>query len=374
MFDILTLNKISKNGLKHLPTDQFNIVDQCDAPDGIILRSFSMHEMELPKSLKGIARAGAGVNNVPVDKCTDLGIVVFNSPGANANAVKELVIAGLLMSSRRVVEGINWIQAQAGQEDIPAVVEKGKAEYVGPEITGKTLGVVGLGAIGWKIATAATALGMNVVGYDVIPKEHPEWKIVNNLDELYAEADYITLHLAFNKETKNMINAETIAKMKDGVKILNFARGELVDDDAILSALGTKVSRYVTDFPNGKLLGNRDIITVPHLGASTPESEENCAEMAAIEIREFLKYGNVKNSVNFPNCELEYTGKPRVCVAFKGEVADAVKAGIEAAGATVVASECKLRGAVGYALFDLDKTVDGAALEGIEGVTGVRVL
>ncbi|MDR2903667.1 MAG: 3-phosphoglycerate dehydrogenase, partial [Clostridiales bacterium] len=324
MFQILTLNKISASGLSHLPKENFEITDATDTPDGVILRSFSMHDMALPKSLKAVARAGAGVNNIPIDKCSEQGIVVFNTPGANANAVKELVIAGLLLSSRRVVDGINWAQGLAGQTDVAKLVEKGKADFVGPEIMGKKLGVIGLGAIGVLVANACNSLGMEVYGFDPFVSVDSAWSISRgvhkaaSLDEIYANCDYITVHVPFNKDTKGMIGAESIAKMKDGVRILNFARGELVDDTAIKAAVDAgKVSFYVTDFPNENLLGIKNIITVPHLGASSPESEENCAAMAAQELKEFLETGTIKNSVNFPNCDVPYTGRKRACITHR---------------------------------------------------------
>lgn len=316
MYDILTLNKISSIGLKELDS-KYNISDSCEAPDGIIVRSAAMHEYAFNEKTLAVARAGAGVNNIPVDECTKKGVVVFNTPGANANAVKELVVCGLLLTSRKVAAAYDWCKTLKGEgENVGKLVEKGKSQFAGPEILGKTLGVVGLGAIGRLVAKAASDLGMKIVGFDPylndsLKEKLPEGTVfAESLDEVYAEADYVTLHLPCVSETKKMINTETIAKMKDGVRILNFARGELVDSAALKEALENgKVAAYITDFPSDDLIGAENVTALPHLGASTPESEENCAYMAAVEIREFLEKGNIKNSVNFPNVELETAGE-----------------------------------------------------------------
>ena len=323
MYDILTLNKISQIGLKEVDS-KYTVSDACENPDGIILRSFSMHEMELPESLKCVARAGAGVNNIPIDKCTEKGIVVFNTPGANANAVKELVILGLLLASRKVVAGIEWAKTLSGQgAEVAKMVEKGKGSYVGPEITGKTLGVIGLGAIGAMVANAAIALGMKVVGYDPYLTVDSAWRLssevvhANSIEEIYEASDYITLHIPATDTTTGMINSETIAKMKDGVRILNFARGALINDAHMAVALEEgKVACYVTDFPNDAVLSMENVVAIPHLGASTPESEDNCAVMAALELKSFLEDGNIKNSVNFPDCEMPKSGT-RITVTHK---------------------------------------------------------
>ena len=323
MYNVLTLNKIAACGIEKLGAN-YTISDNCENPDGIILRSFSMHEMELPESLKGIARAGAGVNNIPIDKCTEKGIVVFNTPGANANAVKELVILGLLLASRKVVAGIEWAKTLSGQgAEVAKMVEKGKGSYVGPEITGKTLGVIGLGAIGAMVANAAIALGMKVVGYDPYLTVDSAWRLssevvhANSIDEIYEASDYITLHIPATDTTTGMINSETIAKMKDGVRILNFARGALINDAHMAVALEEgKVACYVTDFPNDAVLSMENVVAIPHLGASTPESEDNCAVMAALELKSFLEDGNIKNSVNFPDCEMPKSGT-RITVTHK---------------------------------------------------------
>ena len=324
MYNILTLNKIAACGLDQLDKAKYAITDdQAQDADGIILRSFAMHDMELPKSLKAVARAGAGTNNIPIDKCTEKGIVVFNTPGANANAVKELVIAGLFLASRDVVGGINWAKTLTG-DDVAKQVEKGKSNFAGCEIQGKTLGVVGLGAIGIQVANAARHLGMNVIGYDPYLSVDAAWRMsshikkATNLDEIYENCDYITIHVPLTPDTKYMVNADAIAKMKNGVKILNFARGELVNNDDIKKALDEgKVTSYVVDFPNAETINYNGIVAIPHLGASTEESEDNCAVMAAQEIADFLENGNILNSVNLPNCSLPVNGNGRITVIHK---------------------------------------------------------
>ena len=325
MFHIKPLNNIAACGLDLFRKDAYTVSQDCDNPDGIILRSFSMHEMELPENLKAIGRAGAGVNNIPVDKCTEQGIVVFNTPGANANAVKELVITGILLASRKVVDGINWAKTLEGNgADVAKMVEKGKSSFVGPEVEGKTLAVIGLGAIGAMVANTAYAIGMNVVGYDpylsvkaaLSLSRHVQ--VVNTLEEALQKADYITLHVPLLDSTKNMINAAAISNMKDGARLLNFARGGLVDNAAVGAALEEgKVAVYVTDFPSDEVLSMKNVIPIPHLGASTPESEDNCAVMAAKELIDFLENGNVVNSVNFPNCESQRAGVMRITVVHK---------------------------------------------------------
>lgn len=324
MFDILTLNKIAACGLDQLDSAKYNVTDDAakDA-DGIILRSYVMHDMELPKSLKAVARAGAGTNNIPIDKCSEKGIVVFNTPGANANAVKELVLAGLFLAARDVVGGINWASTLTG-DDVAKQIEKGKSNFAGTEVQGKTLGIIGLGAIGILVANAARHFGMKVIGYDPYLSVDAAWRLSHHItkaksaDEVYANADYISIHVPLTDETKRSINRDTIAKMKDGVKILNFARGELVDNDAIKAAIASgKVSKYVVDFPNGEVINQPGIIAIPHLGASTGESEDNCAMMAAQEISNYLETGDIVNSVNFPNCSLPLSGKGRICILHK---------------------------------------------------------
>ncbi len=322
MFQIQTLNKISPIGMELFDRSKYTWSEDMADPDAILVRSAAMHEMEMPKSLKAIARAGAGVNNIPVDRCTEEGIVVFNTPGANANAVKEMVILGLLMASRKVSASMEWVKTLKGSgADVSKLVEKGKSQFVGPEIAGKKLGVIGLGAIGILVANAAKSLGMTVYGYDPYLSVDAAWglsrsiKHATSLKEIYENCDYITLHIPANKETKGSINAQTIAMMKPGVRIINFARGELVDTADLLAALDDKhVKCYVTDFPADEMLDHPGVVAFPHLGASTPESEDNCARMAAEQVIDFLETGNIKNSVNLPNASMPKTNLPRVCI------------------------------------------------------------
>lgn len=321
MFDILTLNKIAKCGLDQFDAAKYAVTDDAAAnADGIILRSFAMHDMDLPEKLLAVARAGAGTNNIPIDKCTEKGIVVFNTPGANANAVKELVIAGMLMASRDIDGGIAWAAGLSG-DDVAKQVEKGKSSFAGCEIQGKTLGVIGLGAIGILVANAARHLGMNVIGFDPYLSVDSAWKLSSHIikaksaDEVYEKSDYITIHVPYMPDTKHMINKDTIAKMKNGVKILNFARAELVNNDDIKAAIADgKVSKYVVDFPNAETVNQKGIIAIPHLGASTEESEDNCAMMAAQELASYLETGDILNSVNFPNCSLPMGAAGRVAI------------------------------------------------------------
>lgn len=321
MYTIQTLNKISKAGTDKFDSSAYVVADTAENPDAIMVRSASMHDMEFGSNLLAIARAGAGVNNIPVDRCAEEGICVFNTPGANANAVKELVLTGLLISSRKIPASIKWAASLENEGDaIGKLVEKGKSNFAGPEIQGKTLGIIGLGAIGALVANAAVSLGMQVVGTDpflsvgAALRLKPSVKVVKTQEDVFAEADYLTIHVPYNKDTKGMINAETISKMKDGVRILNYARGELVDDDAILEALASgKVACYCTDFPNAKTCNAEGIIATPHLGASTPESEDNCASMAAQELIDYLETGNISNSVNLPNAQMNARGT-KVCI------------------------------------------------------------
>lgn len=388
MYNILTLNKISKSGLSILEPDKFAISDSCDSPDGIIVRSFVMHDMELPKSVKAIARAGAGVNNIPISKCSERGIVVFNTPGANANAVKELVIASLMLSSRKIVDGINWAQTLKGSEGVPKQIEKGKSAFAGPEVMGKKIGVVGLGAIGVLVANACDSLGMEVCGYDPFLSVESAWAIsrgvtdAKSLDQIYANSDYITLHVPSNSETKHMINAETIAKMKDGVRILNLSRAELVNDDDMKAALESgKVAAYVTDFPNDNILGAKNVITIPHLGASTPESEENCALMASNQIRNYLENGNIVNSVNLPNSELARTTDRRICVIHKN-IPNVINPLTHAVSSLNINIENMLNRSKGdYAYTIIDINADDSAINDIEsklnevdGVIYIRII
>ncbi|MBQ9673276.1 MAG: 3-phosphoglycerate dehydrogenase [Ruminococcus sp.] len=370
MYNILTLNKIAKCGTDILG-DNYSVSDSCDTPDAVLVRSASMHDTELPESLLAIARAGAGVNNIPIADCAAKGIVVFNSPGANANAVKELVIAGLLLSSRRIVAGIEWAKTLKGNGDqVGKLVEKGKSNFAGPEITGKTLGIIGLGAIGIKVANAAAALGMKVVGCDPYLSEANKAKlsdctVVDSNDEVYAVADYITVHVPLNDGTRALINSNTIAKMKDGVRILNYSRDGLVDSADIIEALKSgKISAYVTDFATDDILGEEGVIALPHLGASTPESEDNCAIMAANEVKDYLENGNIVNSVNLPALSKTRAGGTRVCVIAKADVdVEAIKS---AAGSDDAESATK--GDYTYVIIDNAANADIA----VDGVIRVR--
>ena len=323
--NIKTYNKISAAGLNRLAAKGYAYGDEVEDPVGAIVRSASLHETEFPKSLLAIARAGAGTNNIPIDRCSEQGIVVFNTPGANANAVKELVIAGLLIASRRIVPAIEWAKGLKGNgEAVGKMVEKGKSAFAGPEISGKSIGVIGLGAIGVRVANAANHLGMKVYGYDPYLSVNAAWNLTHNaihaidIKEIFENCDYITIHVPLTPETKGFINAETIATMRDGVRILNFARGDLVNSTDILAALENgKVAAYVTDFPNDEILGHDGVIAIPHLGASTPESEDNCAGMAADELTDYIENGNITNSVNLPNTAMARSSEKRICIIHK---------------------------------------------------------
>lgn len=386
MYNILTLNKISNVGLAELPAN-YNVSDDTTTPDGILLRSFKMHDMELPSSLKAVARCGAGVNNIPLDKCADQGIVVFNTPGANANAVKELVLTSMLISSRKIIDGYNWTQGLKGQDGVAALVEKGKAQFTGPEISGKTLGVIGLGAIGVLVANAAKALGMEVYGYDPYLSVTAAWNLDSGihkaatLDEIYANSDYITVHVPLTDDTRGMFNTETFAKCKDEVRLFNFSRGELVNNADVKTAIADgKVSKYVTDFPVEEVLDSENIITLPHLGASTPEAEDNCAVMAAKQMIEYLENGNIVNSVNYPNCSSpRIAGTNRICILHKNipNILGKAAGFFGEKGINIDHMANKSKGDYAYTIMD---TVAGVSdevvsyIEGLEGVINVRVL
>lgn len=323
MHSIQTLNNISPRGLEILPKERFQVGPKADKPDGVLVRSANMHELELPPTVKAIARAGAGVNNIPIDKCTGRGIVVFNTPGANANSVKELVIIALLITSRRIASAISWVKSLAGRgAEIPGVVEKEKANFVGPEIKGKRLGVIGLGAVGVQVANDTAALGMEVMGYDPYISIESAWGLSRavqrapDIDTLISTSDYITIHVPLTEQTREMMNAKRFAKMKHGVRLLNFARAELVSTPDVLKAIADGiVEYYATDFPEEDLIRNDHVVAFPHLGASTPEAEDNCAIMAARQLMDFLELGNIKNSVNFPDCAMPANGNTRVVIA-----------------------------------------------------------
>lgn len=379
---ILKLNSISKVADKYFEGYEYG--DAVVNPDGIMLRSFKMHEYETGSNLVGVARAGAGVNNIPIQDMTDKGIVVFNTPGANANAVKELVVAGLLLGSRKIYEGITWAQGLDKAEDVAKLVEKGKSQFVGGEIMGKTLGILGLGAIGAKVANTALALGMDVCGYDPYLSVQGALRLdgkveyLKTLDEVYAKSDYVTIHMPYTPDTKHIINKDAILKMRDGVVIINCARGELVNNDDIKEALSSgKVSRYVTDFPCAELLGVDGIVTIPHLGASTPEAEDNCAVMASRQLTDLLENGNVVNSVNFPMVVAGQKSDNRITLAYKTDALSIgeITAIIEADGACVTKMASGVRGDVGYAIVDVCKSLSGGAIAKLcEKALKVRVL
>ena len=383
MFNILTLNKIAKCGLDQL-NDNYKITDDANVDaDGIILRSFKMHDMELPESLKAVARAGAGTNNIPIDKCSEKGIVVFNTPGANANAVKELVIAGMLLASRNVIGGVAWANTLTG-DDVDKQVEKGKSNFAGCEIKGKTLGIIGLGAIGILVANAAYALGMEVIGYDPYLSVDSALKLsrhvkkANSPEEVYAAADYITIHVPLMDSTRNTINAETIAQMKDGVIILNFARGGLVNNADIKKALADgKVAKYVVDFADSETVNQPGIINIPHLGASTAESEDNCAVMAAQELADYLENGNILNSVNFPNCSLPEDNIGRIAIAHKN-IPNVIAKFTEALSSVNISDMInKSKGELAYTIINTDHAIPAEAIEKlnqIDAVIRVRVI
>lgn len=388
MFKIKTLNKIDAGGLNQFPLDQYEIASDIPNPDAIVLRSFNMHDMELPESLKAVARAGAGVNNIPIDKCTENGIVVFNTPGANANGVKELVIAGLLMASRDIVDGAAWVRTLADKgEEIPALVEQGKKNFAGQEIQGKTLAVIGLGAIGVLVANAAHSLGMKVIGYDPYMSIKQALKLSNQvqwvegIQALLSQADYITLNIPLTPETKGYINKEKFEMMKDNVRILNFARGGLVDLDALKDAVDAgKVARYVTDFPNEKVLKIKNVIPVPHLGASTNESETNCAIMAANQLKDFLEDGNIVNSVNFPEAFMERNGGSRILIANQNipNMVSQVSSVLASEGLNIDNMLNKKRENIAYNIIDVTQSNVNEniveKLKAIKGVFMVRVI
>ncbi len=386
MFKIQTLNKIAKCGLDNFD-EKYEVSDTVENPDGIILRSFKMHDMEVGDNLKAVARAGAGTNNIPVDKYAEKGIVVFNTPGANANAVKELAIAGLFLASRKITDAVDWAKTLKGNgADVGPMVEKGKSAFAGPEIKGKTLGVIGLGAIGVQVANAADALGMKVIGYDPFLSVDAAWSIhegikkSTDLNRIFAVSDYVTLHLPLNDNTKGMINAELLENANDGIRILNFARGELVDNTALISALEKgKVACYVTDFPSDEVIGINNVVAIPHLGASTPESEDNCATMAGAELVDYLENGNIKNSVNYPSCSLPRTGNQRLTVAHKNQqsMLSQISAIISDRGINIDNMINKSKKDYAYTIIDTTGEFhadDLKAISNIEGVLKVRVI
>lgn len=385
MFQIKCLNEISKAGLACF-TEDYTYSKDAENPEAILVRSASMHEMDLPESLLAIARAGAGVNNIPLEKCSEAGVVVFNTPGANANAVKELVLTGLLLSSRKIVDGIAWAKSLKGTADVAKQVEKGKSAFVGPELSGKKLGVVGLGAIGIRVANAAISLGMDVYGYDPFLSVDAAWALsrsihhARTLDEIYAECDYITVHVPLTPDTKEMLNAESIAKMKDGVRLLNFARGDLANNAAVLQALSSgKISAYVTDFPDDSLLDVPGVIAIPHLGASTPESEDNCACMAARELMDYLQNGNIANSVNMPAISMpREPGCIRICIVHHNvpNTISVLAGALGESGLNIEDMQSKSRKDYAYAVFEVSGSanINEEKIAALPGIIKVRVI
>ena len=387
MYQIKTFNKISPIGLSRFDAEHYNVGDSVENEDGILVRSAKLLDYEFPANLKAISRAGVGVNNIPIDRCSEAGIAVFSTPGANANAVKELVLCGMLMASRDVTGSIKWVKDQvASGIEVANVVEKGKSAFVGPELYKKTLGVIGLGAIGSLVANVALDLGMDVYGYDPFLSVDAALRldrhvhVVKDITELYKRADYITIHIHYTDKTRHMINTEAIGKMKRGVRFINLARGEIVEDEAMLSALDTgKVAAYVTDFPNNKLVRAPHVIAMPHLGASTPESEQNCAAMAVEELKDYLENGNIKNSVNFPNVHMDRSGVQRLCIVNRN--VPAMLANITALLAkdhvNVENMTNKSRGDYAYTMVDLGARVDENVIQDVmdlDGVIRVRVI
>lgn len=385
MFKVNCLNKISPVGMANL-TDKYTVTENFEEADIALVRSAAMHEMQFPASLKCIARAGAGVNNIPLDRCAEENIVVFNTPGANANGVKELAIAAMLLASRDIVGGVNWVQTVKDDETLDKLVEKGKAKFAGTEIKGKTLGIIGLGAIGGPLANAALGLGMKVIGFDPFLSDaakaalNPAVTLVNSRDEIYVNSDFISVHVPLiedadpEKNTKKMINEEKIAKMKDGVIILNLARGALVDDAAMAAALESgKVRKYVTDFPNTKSANMPGAIAIPHLGASTEEAEDNCAVMAVKQSVDFVENGNIINSVNYPRVDLGAKQGVRIAVRYDAAANADMQAAVNGVGLVINAVKDGKRGNVGYCLIDAKEATD-AAVAAIKALAGVRTV
>jgi D-3-phosphoglycerate dehydrogenase len=387
MYQVKTLNKISEKGLDLFDAERYQVGDDVTGEDAVLVRSADLLDYEFPENLLAISRAGVGVNNIPVNRCSEAGIPVFNTPGANANAVKEMVLCAMLMGSRDVDGSIRWVRKQVEDGvDVTTVVEKGKSAFVGPELYKKTLGVIGLGAIGALVANAAHALGMDVYGYDPYLSVDTALRldrhihVVQDINELYRRADYITIHIHFTPQTRHMINSETISHMKNGVRFINMARGEIVDDEAMLSALDTgKVAAYITDFPTNKLVRAPHVVAMPHLGASTPESEQNCAVMAVRELKDYLENGNIRNSVNFPQVMMERTGVMRMCIIHKN--VPAMLANITTLlskdGVNVENLSNKSKGDYAYTMVDLGNKVEEdviADVKSLANVIRVRVI
>ena len=381
MYQIKTLNKIAAMGLNRLDAEHYQVGEDVVNEDGILVRSANLLDYQFPESLQAISRAGVGVNNIPIERCSEAGVAVFNTPGANANAVKELVLCAMLMGSRDVDGSIRWVRQQVESGvDVTTVVEKGKSAFVGPELYRKTLGVIGLGAIGALVANMAISLGMDVYGYDPFLSVNNALRldrhihVVQDINELYKKADYITIHIHFTDKTRNLINAEAISRMKTGVRFINLARGEIVDDEAMLSALDTgRVAAYITDFPNNKLVRAHHVVAMPHLGASTPESEQNCAVMAADELKDYLENGNIRNSVNLPETYMDRSGVMRMCIIHKN--VPAMLANITTLlskdGVNVENLSNKSKGDYAYTMVDLGNRVGEDVIEDVRNLANV---
>lgn len=386
MFKIATLNKIAQIGLDNLDRDTFEVGNNLENPDGILVRSANMLDMELPASLKAIARAGAGVNNIPIDLCSQKGIVVFNTPGANANAVKELAIAALLLSSRDIIGGVNWVRNLPLDADIAKEVESGKKAYAGPELYGKRLGVFGLGAIGAMVANIATELGMEVYGNDPYLTVEGAWRLnhsvhrASGMKAIFENCDYIALHAPSTPETKEFVNAETIATMKDGVRIINLSRGDLVNNADMAAALESgKVACYLTDFPSAEIMKMKNVIAIPHLGASTPESEDNCAVMAVSELADYLENGNIRNSVNFPDVLNPKGGDESVCVIHSNipNILAQISSALSAEGRNIENLSSRSKKDLAYSVFEISGTCPQSVvnkLKAVEGIIRVNVI
>lgn len=386
MFEIKTMNNIAQQGLDELAAGGLTLNVDAENPDGLLIRSAKLHDTVFGDKLLAIARAGVGTDNVPVARCTEEGIAVFNTAGANAEAVKELALCGLILASRDIVGGIEWVDSLAGTDNISGAVEKGKSAYVGPEINGKTLGIIGLGAIGSLVANAAAGLGMTVYGYDPYMSVDAAWRLNSvvkhaaDMDTILRVSDYVMVQVHYNDETRHMLNADAFAKMKDGVRIINFARGELVDDEALLAAMEAgKIARYVTDFPNNTLVGKPNVVAIPHLGASTPESEEKCAVMAAQELADYLHNGNIKNGVNLPNVSLERAGVARLTVIHRN-VPRMINHFLDLIGSENINVEHminKPKGEIAYTIIDTGSDISAeieAKIAAIPEVMRVRVI
>jgi D-3-phosphoglycerate dehydrogenase len=379
MYQIKTLNKISPAGLNVLDSSKYSVSDNAENPVAILVRSAKMHDMEFGSDLLAIARAGAGVNNIPVDRCAQEGIVVFNTPGANANAVKELAICALLLSSRKITEAAEWAKSLKGTPDAPKTVEGGKSKFAGPEIYGKTLGIIGLGAIGGRIANAAVGLGMKVIGYDPFLSVNaalllnPSVKVTTDINDIYKNSDYISIHVPYTPDTKNTIDTEQIAMMKDGVRLINLARGELINSQAVVDAIASgKIAKYVTDFADDIVLGADDVIVLPHLGASTPESEDNCAKMASEELMAYIENGDIRNSVNYPNVSMVAAGT-KVCVMHKNvpSVIASITTVLGNAGLNIDNMANSSKKDYAYTILDVAGEVKSDVIDRINEISGV---